>query len=143
MWSTKSGFGAKRVTICEYLSAFGRGARLLASAGPALDPFCDDIRVSSSRGLKPIEWLEKVLVDDLGWSTWIRDQQVVSNLAKTPPNPLGNVSRSVDKNRWTSVQREPCRKILFCSEPPYFSDYLDGERAEKNQSLLASHGNCM
>ena len=38
-----------------------------------MDPFCDDIRVSSSRELKRIEWLEKVIVDDLGGSTWVRD----------------------------------------------------------------------
>src|SRR6267143_5383489 len=135
MWSTKSGFGANRVTICEYLSAFGSGARTLASGGPGMAPFCDDIRVSSSRRLKLVEWLEKVLVDDLGGSTWIRDQQVVCNLAQTPSNCLGSVPRSVDKNRWTSVQREPSRKILFGSEPSYFSDDLDGEWTEKNQSL--------
>ena len=86
MCSTKSGFGANRVTICEYLSAFGSGLRILASASPAMDPFGDDIRVSRSRGLKLVEWLEKVLVDDLGGSTWIRDQQVVCNLLETPSN---------------------------------------------------------
>src|SRR6266852_9390548 len=86
MCSTKSGFGANRVTTWEYLSAFGRGARILASMGPAMGPFCDDIRASYSRELKRIEWLEKVLVDDLGRSTWIRDQDVVCNLAETSPN---------------------------------------------------------
>src|SRR5260370_41334213 len=97
MCSTKSGFGANRVTIWECLSAFGRGARILASVGPTTGPFCDDIRASYSRELKQIEWLEKVLIDDLGRSTWIRDQKAGRNLAEASSNRWCSVSCSVDK----------------------------------------------
>src|SRR5712691_5717282 len=102
MWRTKSGFGAKRVTIWEYLSAFGRGARIFASVEPAMGPFCDDIRASRSRELKRTEWLEKVLVDDLGRAAWVRDQDIVCDLAEISSNRLGSVSCSIDKHRWTS-----------------------------------------
>src|SRR5712692_6530335 len=90
-----------------------------------------------------MEWLEKVLVDNLSRSPWIRNQEVVCNLAETPSNRLGSVPRSVDEHRWTSVQREPDRKILFGSKPSNLSDNFDGERTKKNKPFVACHRNRM
>src|SRR5436309_12947259 len=86
MWRTKSGFGAMRVTIWEYLSALGSGARALVSIGPATDPFCDDIRVSSCREPKPIDVLEKVLADDLRSPTLVLYKQLVRRIHHVSAN---------------------------------------------------------
>src|SRR3989442_12150607 len=93
--------------------------------------------------LKPVDWLEKVLIDSLGWSAWVGNQDIVCELAEIPSNRLGSISRSIDKHRWASIQGEPCRKILFGSELSYLSDDFDREWIEKNQSLLTGHGDCM